>query len=75
MKFDCAICIFLNSENLICRSTDSRSVSEGPFNFEITRVDCSSGIDFCAVYARSLDEVCSFKDSTNVLEICNRQSD
>ena len=41
MKFGCAICIFLNSENLICRSTDiSRSVSVGPFNFEITRVDC-----------------------------------
>ena len=35
MKFRCSICILINSENLI-----SRSVSEGPFDFEITRVDC-----------------------------------
>ena len=40
MKFGCAICICLNSENLICRVRTSRNVSEGPFNFEITRVDC-----------------------------------
>ena len=37
VKFGCAISIFLNPENLICRTTDI-SVSEGPFNFEITRV-------------------------------------
>ena len=40
MKFGCAICIFLNSENLICRGTDISKFSEGPFNFKITRVDC-----------------------------------
>ena len=36
MKFGCSIAIFLNSAHLICRS-----VSEGLFDFEITRVDCS----------------------------------
>ena len=56
MKFGCAICIFLNSENLICRSTDISKCSEGPFNFEITRLDCicifnavGSGNMFCSL--------------------------
>ena len=41
VKFGCVICIFLNSENLIVEVRISRSVSEGPFEFEITRVDCN----------------------------------
>ena len=42
MEFGSLIGIFLNSANLICRSMDiSRSVLEGPFDFEITRVDCT----------------------------------
>ena len=40
VKFDCSIGIFLNSANLIVEVRISRSVSEGPFDFEITRVDC-----------------------------------
>ena len=41
MIFGCSTDIFLNSANLICRSTDiSKCFSEGPFDFEITRVDC-----------------------------------
>ena len=40
MKFGCSIGIFLNSAHLICRSTDISQCSEGPFDFEITRVDC-----------------------------------
>ena len=40
MKFGCAICIFLNSENLICRSMDISKCCRGSLNFEITRVDC-----------------------------------
>ena len=40
MKFGNAICIFLNSENLIYLSTDISNVSGGPFKFEITKVDC-----------------------------------
>ena len=31
--------VFLSSANLICRG----AVSESPLDFEITRVDCSSG--------------------------------
>ena len=31
---------FLNSANLICQTRIFRSVSEGLFNLEITRVDC-----------------------------------
>ena len=41
MKFGCSNIFFLNTINLICRSTDISSVFEGPFDFEITRVDCS----------------------------------
>ena len=42
MKFGCAICIFLNSEKLIFVEVQiSRNISEGPFNFKITRVDCT----------------------------------
>ena len=37
MKVGCSIGIFLNLANRICRS-----VSEGPFDFEITRVNCIS---------------------------------
>ena len=33
---------FLNSANLICRVRISRSITEGPLEFEITRVDCNS---------------------------------
>ena len=40
VKFSSSIGIFLNSANLICRSTDISKCSEGPFDFEITRVDC-----------------------------------
>ena len=40
MKFGCSIGVFLNSANLICRSTDISNVSEGPIDFEIMRVDC-----------------------------------
>ena len=40
VKFGCLIGIFLDYANLICRSTDIPSVSEGPFDFEITRVNC-----------------------------------
>ena len=31
---------FFNTTNLICRSTDISKCFEGPFDFEITRVDC-----------------------------------
>ena len=48
VKFGCAICIF-NSENLIFEVRISRSVSEGPFNFEIRRVDCSCKL-LCAKF-------------------------
>ena len=41
MKFGCAICIFLNSENSYVEVRISRSVSEGPFNLKISRVDCT----------------------------------
>ena len=37
----CSIGIFLNTAHLICRSTDISKCSEFPFDFEITRVDCS----------------------------------
>ena len=40
VKFGCMICIFLNSENLICRSTDILKCFRSLFNFEITRVGC-----------------------------------
>ena len=32
---------FLNSAHLICRSTDISKCFRGPFDFEITRVDCT----------------------------------
>ena len=38
MKLGCSICIFLSSANLI-EVQISQRVSEGPFDFEITRVD------------------------------------
>ena len=43
MKFGCEICIFLNSEKKkrYVELRRSLSVSEGPFNFEITIVDCN----------------------------------
>ena len=42
VNFGCLIGSFLNSANLICHVEVriSRCVSEGPFDFEITRVDC-----------------------------------
>ena len=40
MKFGSLMGICLSSANLICRSTDISKFSEGPFHFEITRVDC-----------------------------------
>ena len=40
MKFGNSIGIFLNSANLICRSTNISKFSDGPFDFEITRVNC-----------------------------------
>ena len=63
VKFGYSIGIFLHSANLICRSTDifvpfstiplpvriSRSVSDGPFDFEITRVDCIY-LDVCGCF-------------------------
>ena len=39
VKFGCSVCSFLNSANLIFRSTDNSSVSDGHFDFEITVVD------------------------------------
>ena len=43
--FDCqigsSIGIFLNSANLIVDVRISRSVSEGPFDFEISRAYCN----------------------------------
>ena len=57
MKFGSSVGIFLSSVNLICRSTDISKCSEGPFDFEITRVDCIlymplidfDNVDFCPV--------------------------
>ena len=40
VKFGCTICVFPNFENLNVEVRISRIVSEDPFNFEITRVDC-----------------------------------
>ena len=40
VKFGCSICIFLNAANLKCQVRISHSVPEGPFDFEITRIDC-----------------------------------
>ena len=40
-KFGFAICIFSNSEIRYVEVRISQSVSEDPFNFEITRVDCT----------------------------------
>ena len=45
MKFGCSFGIFLNSAHLICRSTVISCVSAGPFDFEITRVDCISSVN------------------------------
>ena len=40
MRFGCSFGIFLNSAHLICRCTDISKCFSGPFDFEITRVDC-----------------------------------
>ena len=39
-EFGCSIDIFLNSANLKCQSTDISKFLEGPFDFEILRVEC-----------------------------------
>ena len=39
MKFGCSFGIFLNSANLVCRSTDISEFLEGSFDFEISRVE------------------------------------
>ena len=46
MKFGCSICISSILKIWFVEVRISRSVSEGPFNFEITRVDCISQIIF-----------------------------
>ena len=64
MKLGCSVGIFLNSANLICQVRISRSVSEGPFDFEITRVDCMcfsvifmNGNNFYGVYMSFKDDI------------------
>ena len=58
MKCGCSIGIFLNSAHLV-----SRSVSEGPFDFEITRVDCT-------IFVMLLDQI-TVKVSSKVIIYSN----
>ena len=44
MKFGCAICIFLNYEDLICLSTDISKCFRGSLKLRVTRVDCNFNV-------------------------------
>ena len=49
---------FLNSANLIYRSTDIIKFFRGPFDFEITRVDCILHRNPCKQRVSELDLHC-----------------
>ena len=71
VKCGCSIYLFLlHSANLICRGRISRSISESPFDFEITRVDCIYMYPHsCAIFeAPTFWQICTAKTQISLRE-------
>ena len=65
MKFGCAICIFLNSENLICRSTDILKCFRG--SLQLRDNESRLYIFSFSMFSKALPYIVKTKNALNLL--------